>query len=152
MKVCRECKQLKTLDFFGNRRRNKDRKRGICKLCNNLKYLQYRERNKSKELARHTTWRVNNRASEAARGRASYRKNPEVYKANANIRRGRMKNQVCTCCTREERVEYYKTCPPGWEIDHIQAIAKGGLDCLKNYQQLPKGLNRKKGTKNIIYL
>jgi hypothetical protein len=40
--------------------------------------------------------------------------------------------------------DFYINCPPGYEVDHIQPIAKGGKHVLSNLQYLTKEENRKK--------
>ncbi len=43
--------------------------------------------------------------------------------------------------------EFYFNCPPGYEVDHIKPISKGGLHDLPNLQYLTKSENRKKSAK-----
>lgn len=42
---------------------------------------------------------------------------------------------------------FYKNRPPGYEVDHIIPISKGGLHVIENLQYLPKHENRSKGSK-----
>lgn len=43
--------------------------------------------------------------------------------------------------------EFYYNCPPGYEVDHIIPISKGGLHSLSNLQYLTKTENRVKSNK-----
>jgi 5-methylcytosine-specific restriction endonuclease McrA len=45
--------------------------------------------------------------------------------------------------------EFYKNRPPGYEVDHIIPISRGGLHTLENLQYLPVRENRKKSNKLI---
>jgi len=47
-------------------------------------------------------------------------------------------------CNHELIKEIYKMCPKGYEVDHIIAIAEGGLHHQDNLQYLPAMENRKK--------
>ncbi len=46
-------------------------------------------------------------------------------------------------------LEFYLDCPPGYEVDHIVPLSKGGQHRLFNLQLLPKSLNRQKQAKNF---
>lgn len=51
----------------------------------------------------------------------------------------------------EEKIrirEFYLSCPPGCEVDHIVPISKGGKHCLSNLQYLTKEENRKKASRS----
>lgn len=43
--------------------------------------------------------------------------------------------------------EFYINCPPGYEVDHIIPISKGGLHTISNLQYLTISENRKKSNK-----
>jgi len=43
--------------------------------------------------------------------------------------------------------KFYLNCPPGYEVDHIIPISKGGLHTLENLQYLTASENRKKSNK-----
>jgi len=43
--------------------------------------------------------------------------------------------------------EFYKTCPDGFEVDHIIPISKGGLHTLSNLQYLTPTENKQKSNK-----
>lgn len=45
--------------------------------------------------------------------------------------------------------EFYTNCPPGYEVDHIIPISKGGAHSLTNLQYLTKEENRRKSNKII---
>jgi len=43
--------------------------------------------------------------------------------------------------------DFYSKCPPGYEVDHIIPISKGGMHCLSNLQYLTISENRRKSNK-----
>ena len=48
--------------------------------------------------------------------------------------------------------EFYSNCPPGYEVDHIIPISKGGLHTLENLQYLTISENRRKSNKIMASL
>gem|GEM_PF-5374722 len=46
--------------------------------------------------------------------------------------------------------ELYRKCPPGYDVDHIIPISKGGKHCVGNLQYLPSSENRRKSSKILI--
>lgn len=71
-----------------------------------------------------------------------------VNEANARYR-ARMKQQIVEGEDLGPIKEFYKNCPPGYEVDHIIPLSKGGLHTLSNLQYLTKSENRKKSNKII---
>lgn len=51
---------------------------------------------------------------------------------------------------REIIKEIYRLCPPGYEVDHIIPLSKGGLHHQDNLQYLPKEENRRKSNKMSV--
>ena len=72
------------------------------------------------------------------RKRENYKKNnPERWKAGIIYRRGKKRGaKLCSCCTREEIIQFIINRPEGYHLDHIIPIFEGGLHCLKNLQFL----------------
>ena len=68
--------------------------------------------------------------------------------SNANYR-AKLLSQTPVDIDREAILEFYKNCPPGYEVDHIIPISNGGLHTLSNLQYLTISENRKKGNKII---
>jgi uncharacterized protein YjcR len=77
----------------------------------------------------------------------------EQYRATmneANARyRARLKNQVVEGEDLSLIKEFYKNCPPGYEVDHIIPLSKGGLHTLSNLQYLTITENRRKSNKIV---
>jgi len=69
-----------------------------------------------------------------------------MNEANARYR-ARKKNQVVPGEDLQPIKELYKQTPPGYEVDHIVPLSKGGLHTLTNLQHLTKTANRKKSNK-----
>ena len=67
-----------------------------------------------------------------------------AYKAQY---RARLKSQIPPDADLKAIKEFYDNCPPGYEVDHIIPISKGGLHTLNNLQYLTVSQNRSKGAK-----
>jgi len=89
----------------------------------------------------------------ASQGRRKY--NPEqakeirknrVREVSANYR-ARLRNQTPPDADRIAIREFYRNCPPGFEVDHIIPISRGGLHTLTNLQYLSRRDNRTKSNK-----
>ncbi len=82
-------------------------------------------------------------------------RNPEKQKEAqrfCDIRRRMRKFQsrmILSLTEREEINEFYRNRPPGYEVDHIIPIAKGGSHTIENLQYLIKEENREKQAKWI---
>jgi 5-methylcytosine-specific restriction endonuclease McrA len=75
-------------------------------------------------------------------------KRATVNEANARYR-ARMKNQVVEGEDIVPLREFYKNCPPGYEVDHIIPLSKGGLHTITNLQYLTVTENRRKSNKIV---
>jgi 5-methylcytosine-specific restriction endonuclease McrA len=72
------------------------------------------------------------------------RKNARAVSANY---RARLRNQTPPTADLKAIKKMYADCPPGYEVDHIIPISKGGLHILENLQYLPATENRRKSNK-----
>src|SRR5690242_3252920 len=74
-----------------------------------------------------------------------------IYNYNNRLKRlKRIKIEKCEGLSREERFEigkFYRSCPAGYEVDHILPVSKGGKHELKNLQYLSVEENRRKHAK-----
>jgi len=67
-----------------------------------------------------------------------------------NVKRQYYYQQACIDLTWEEKEqigEFYRNCPEGYEVDHIQPISKGGKHKLSNLQYLTRKDNARKSNK-----
>jgi 5-methylcytosine-specific restriction endonuclease McrA len=78
---------------------------------------------------------------------------PEEHRIRRNevaaAYRARLRNQTPTWADRKAIREFYANCPPGYEVDHIIPISKGGLHILENLQYLTMEENRRKSNKLV---
>jgi 5-methylcytosine-specific restriction endonuclease McrA len=70
----------------------------------------------------------------------------KVREVSANYR-AKIRNQTPLDADRKAIKEFYDNCMPGYEIDHIIPISKGGLHTLENLQYLTIRENRQKSNK-----
>lgn len=73
----------------------------------------------------------------------------KVREVSANYRAS-VRNQTPADIDRKAIKEFYDKCPPGYEVDHIIPISKGGLHTLENLQYLTVIENRRKSNKIIV--
>lgn len=75
-----------------------------------------------------------------------FRDNPRPGFGYTSHRRAHVK--TATLIVDLEKIkDFYRQCPPGWEVDHIVPIKHAlvcGLHCLANLQYLPATVNRRK--------
>lgn len=89
MKTCSNCKQTKNENEFSICNRLKDGLNNECKICNNKRNLEYRNKNKEKEKLRRRLKYLKNKEKEIKKG-SEYKKRKEQenpkYKIIRNIR------------------------------------------------------------------
>lgn len=151
-KVCSKCKLEKDLGDFYRNTRYKDNTASMCRNCSSEYYRKYNEKNTKRVCETSREWYASNKHRMAEAHRKWVQDNPGKVKAILAKRRAIKKEALCDCCTLAEMAAYYKSCPAGHHVDHIQALTKGGAHCLRNMQQIEAKLNHQKYTDNIIYL
>ena len=71
-----------------------------------------------------------------------------AYRNEASARyRAQVRDQTPPDADRTAIKEFYANCPPGYEVDHIVPISRGGLHTLENLQYLTVKENRSKGNR-----
>lgn len=140
MRVCPRCKESKCEELFN---------KGYCKPCNAIRYREYKEKNRDKELARKKAYRDANKAKIAEYQKtyqASYNlKNPhwrhrypEAAKAQDTRRRGYRTAETFPIGVLSEKLAYWGglcwmcRVAPHEHWDHVKPLSKGGLHLLSN--------------------
>ena len=121
---------------------------------------RYYEKNKDRILAKHKEYYENNKEEIYKMSREWRKKNPEKVKAytkkwsvnnrgKENARaaryRARKRNQTPENANKIWIDLIYEHCPEGHHVDHIVALANGGLHHEDNLQYLTASENRSKG-------
>jgi hypothetical protein len=123
----------------------------------NQRNRRYYKNNLEKEKQRKHEYRKNNKEKIKLQSHEYYKNNPEKIAAN-NIKRRALKLNQTPDLTQEEKqqiIDIYKhsvKLGPGWQVDHIQPISKGGLHHPDNLQIVAKSYNLQKGSKSNFRL
>ena len=172
-KLCRGCGLLLDIKLFA-KSNAKALKTGIqskCRSCQSKKYSSIADIRKTQVKS----WRAENPERRYQIRKAQYEGNIQKAKADAKawskanpgsnrartaLRRAARVRATPSWLTRDDKREigaFYRSCPPGYEVDHIVPL-KGkdpetgkhsvcGLHVLWNLQYLPRHVNRRKSNK-----
>lgn len=116
---------------------------------------QWAENNRDKTRAKHNRWRGRNADSERARSRQWFATHPVYYDWYRKTPRGRALRAAYLAAYRAVKArvpvehlevlkQIYAACPPGYEVDHIVPISKGGKHVPDNLQYLTADENKRK--------
>lgn len=105
----------------------------------------WRHSNEDKEIKRKSSIESWNK-----RGRVSERHKKARNKANVYAYRARLKNAIPIDADLKLIQTIYENCPFGYHVDHILALASGGMHHQDNLQYLPISENCRKG-KSTMY-
>lgn len=102
------------------------------------------------DQAQRDRWKQVNSYPAMKRGQKKYAKTFKGKIARKSVLATRAKRiRHFILSTREKRwiQRFYIQCPPGYHVDHIVPLSKGGIHSLSNLQWLTKEENIKKGTR-----
>jgi len=175
MKVCTKCKKPKPITEFGIDRQKSNGLTPQCKTCRLLSGYKWAARHPERAAQYNLRYRTKHPEKRKASRKAWNARNPEMVKMwrrewarenilkvlamnrNAKARRkgaqGRhnsadierllsMQRRRCAACSTDLR--------PGFHVDHILAVARGGSNDPSNLQLLCKTCNLKKGARDPI--
>lgn len=111
MKLCSKCGQEKAITDFHKSSKNKDGRRGECKVCNALRSNDWRARNPERARAISLASHRRCKAKRASATKAYYRKNATALKAKEMERQRKLKEAAfaayggykCRCCGETQR-------------------------------------------------
>lgn len=116
--------------------------------CVDCGYSESKRQLRREHYARHA---ARERERSKSRKRAWLNLNPHRHCEQAARRRARKRNQVCTCCSREEIAELYRAAQlTGGEVDHRIPLALGGMHCSKNMQVLTEAAHKAKTAVDVL--
>jgi hypothetical protein len=154
MKVCYECNISKSLECFYAHDTNSDGFEGLCKSCKQCRSKNRYQANKDKIKAQCKEYYLSNtEACKQIRKKWAKENRPRL-RARDNRRRARSVLATPKWLTKQQKEEIlnvYRTCPVGYEVDHITPLNGkniSGLNVPWNLQHLPKSENRVKGNKH----
>lgn len=166
-KSCTQCKQTKELSEYHKKAGTYDGLCSACKVCIRKRLKRDYHGNKECHRDRHRKWqrahrehvrayqneyRTKHREKERARLRRHYACNKGYYVNKTANRKAVKEGARCSCCSNADIRRIYNSAKPGYHVDHIKPLSKGGTHCVRNMQVIPAELNLKKGIKEIIYL
>jgi|688.fasta_scaffold821216_1 hypothetical protein len=82
------------------------------------------------------------------KGRTTETQKKARNKANVYAYRARLRNAIPEDADLKLIRKIYENCPSGYQVDHIQALASGGMHHQNNLQYLPISENCRKGKGN----
>ena len=158
MKTCTKCKETKPLTEFQKRNDCLDGVRKVCKECLSVTLKSYRNKNAKRISVVKKAWRKANPEKEAGYAKTNFHNNPERHYAKNAKRRALKKDQTPELTVKEQGkvLDIYTACKAlnefgagihKWHVDHIVALANGGLHHPNNLQILTAEENLRKGAK-----
>ena len=145
-KYCVDCCSILDLGSFNIQARNPDGLQTICKDCNS----KYREENKENHLEYAVKYRAANLELIRLNQRIYYRNNIPAQRARGAKYRADKLQATPKWANLEKIREVYKSCPPGYHVDHIVPLKNDlvcGLHCEFNLQHLSAHENVSKGNR-----
>ncbi len=104
----------------------------------------------AKHVAEVRAWQVANPDKRRATMSRWKKANPDKVRADRSARRGKVRGQMCGCCTAADFAIVYEAARlTGTEVDHAIPIALGGLHCTMNMQLLTPEAHLEKSRKDI---
>lgn len=128
------CNSSCAASFNNTGRRRHGNAKTLCVYCNNPTKASNRKYCSIKCNAKHRTFRT---AEEKA----------NINRFNVMCYYMKKRNQTPPDADMDKIKEIYLNCPPGYEVDHIIPISKGGLHHQDNLQYLTITENRSKSNK-----
>lgn len=104
----------------------------------------------AKHIAEVRAWQIANPDKRRTTHRKWKAANPDKVRADRSARRGKVRGQMCGCCTAADFAIVYEAARlTGTEVDHVIPIALGGLHCTMNMQLLTPEAHLEKSRKDI---
>ena len=154
MKQCTKCKTVYD-DVESNFYRNGKGFRSHCKICIIKKRKEHYQENRDARLENHKKHYQDNRndiLEQKKEYNKEYYQTPKgkaVNRASSAKRRALKLQQTPDYANLNLIKMIYEHCPEGYDVDHIQPLAKSGLHHESNLCYLPSNINYQKQTKSI---
>jgi len=108
-KACKQCKQVCLFSEFGKRSRNNDGLNTICKKCQNLKELAYRDANKDRIDAYKKGWAASEKAKESRRQFRLANKERLLAEKKLDFQQNKTKRMATAKKWKEANLDRHKT-------------------------------------------
>lgn len=129
-----------------NRVENPERVKEVA----NASQKKRRAADPAKHIAEVRAWQIANPDKRRATMRKWKSANPDKVRADRSARRGKVRGQMCGCCTAADFTIVYEAARlTGTEVDHVVPLALGGLHCTMNMQLLTPEAHLEKSRKDI---